>query len=59
MNRLSPLCSGGRSGRKSVADAEMKNAAGQRNLSGRMVSDDEEWVSAGAAAVKENCGVRE
>lgn len=59
MNRLSPLCSGGRSGRKSVADAEMKNAGGQRNPSGRMVSDDEEWASAGAGAVKENCGVRE
>lgn len=59
VNRLSPLCSGGRSGRKTVADVEMKNAAGQRNPSGRMVSDDEERVSAGAVAVKENCGVRE
>lgn len=57
MNRLSQLCSGGRSGRKSVADAEMKNAAGQKNPSGRMLSDGEERVSAGAVAVKENCGV--
>lgn len=59
MNRLSLLCSGGRSGRKSVADAEMKNAAGQRNPSGRTMNDGEERVSAGAVAVKENCGVRE
>lgn len=59
MNRLSPLCSGGRLGRKSVVDAEMKNAAGLKNPSGMMVRDGEEWVSAGAVAVKENCGIRE
>lgn len=35
---------------------EMWNAAGQRNLSGRTVSDgEEEWVSGGGVVAKENC----
>lgn len=34
---------------------EMKNAAGQRNPSGKRLSDDEvEWVSGGAVAAREN-----
>lgn len=53
------LRSYGRSGRTSDGDVEMQNAAGQKNPSGRMASDDEDWVSGGAVAAKENCRDRE
>lgn len=53
--RQSLLRSGDRWGRKSDADVEMKNAAGLKNPTGKMLSDDEVvWVSGGAVAAREN-----